>query len=423
MNKLIEQKGKLKQKFEDIKAKIIDFNVESIDETQFNSLSSELKISFEETSKSLEEKELKFKVLQEETIYLNKELEVQTNILSNYEEIEKKTINNLEIFQDGDLHKKFLKIFNDVQTLEKSFQMQKEDIDNGWQLLKNLVSQEGFDLAVNMGFLFDKKDFTYDYNSSETLFQRIKVIIENQIKTLTEYKNNAIKFKEKLIKSIISEVNIYFSYLKKLFKISKIKINQKDVKTLDIVLNDLTEPIMYERISAYIDKIINDIEDMTNENANEYIDKYFAIKNLLREVNGGPIKIKVYKPSNTERIKLFEWETVDSWSGGEKFFAFFCVYISLVLLIRSDLSNSMVIISDNPFGRASSEHILQPLLSMMNDNNVQFVTFTAHNDENLSKYFNYNYSLVLTKSLNTNLLKISGVESPLTFEKGYYAEW
>lgn len=419
----LQQKGSFDQKKAEITTKIEDFQAVAIEEKEYITMKNAIGEKREIATRELGECQREIKTVTDRLLQQKGEIQSQKQILSQFGEVEKKMLSNFDIFQSPNLHTAFFEIYKRLTDGQGVFVNRKAQITDGWQELKGFLKEEGETIASGMSQMLDKKDFFLDYNASKILFERIQTIIDTEINTLTGYKNNAMRFKDKLIGNIVNEINIYITDLENLSKKSRVKIKDRWINTVDIQVSSIEEKDKYERISQYIDDLVIAIEEMLSEDASHYIEKSFAMVNLLKQVNNAPIKIKVYKPSSTERISLYPWENVDSWSGGEKFFTFFCVYISMILFLRRGLSNSMVILCDNPFGKASSEHILQPLIQLMNENNVQFVTFTAHNDENLSKYFDYNYSVVLVRANNKSILKVQRAEEPYTYEKGYYVEW
>ncbi|SHF16459.1 Chromosome segregation ATPase [Marinitoga hydrogenitolerans DSM 16785] len=431
VDELNRNTGILENEINSLKTKITNYNVPTLTEEMYIELNSkyeeELTTKKELYSKLIEDINKTKNILEQ----IIKDIKTEEELLQNYKKPEKQIITDFEIFKKEELHNSFIKTLKQLKILEDNEKEKRNQISDGWQEMKLLISEEGFDLIVNMGFLYEKTDFKYDYETSKSLYYTVKDIIDKKINTLISYKEKAMRFKREMIKNILSEITLYISTLKKLSKFSEIIVEDQKLETIKILLNRYNEEDVYNRISDYIDEIIKIITNnesnnfKENEEIRKYINTSFSIFNLLKITNGAPIKIKILKPDKSfENPRWYFLENVSSWSGGEKFFAFFAIYISITKVMKNNIGGSMIIIADNPFGKASSEHILSPLMILMKKNNAQFITFTAHNDVNISKYFNYNYSLVLVKSTGlSNILKISRKQKTETFEKGYYVEW
>ncbi|APT75198.1 hypothetical protein XO10_01465 [Marinitoga sp. 1135] len=424
--------GKIEAEIKLLKKDITNFEVEEIPEEKYIILKEKFEKELSDKKENLSVIENQINALEKNIERLEMNINDEEKLLQPYEFPGKQIITNLSVFQKEHLHNNFIAVFQELKDLENTEKKKREEISDGWQKMKLLISEEGFDLIVNMGFLYERNDFQFNYETAKNLYITVKDLIEKKINTLKSYKEKAMRFKNEMIKNILSEVSIYMSALKKLSKYSEIYVEDRKIETIKIIFNKYNEEEAYSKISEYIDEIIKHITDKNNEKfkSEEEITKYinisFSIFNLLKVVNNGPIKIKILKPDKTfENPRWYFLENVSAWSGGEKFFAFFSIYISIVKVLKNNIGGNMVVISDNPFGKASSEHILSPLMILMKKNNAQFITFTAHNDMNISRYFNYNYSLVLVKNkvVSNNILKIARKEHKETFEKGYYVEW
>lgn len=417
------QLGKIQERSKNIKNKISNFNSIETNNIDFNKNIKKLDEQLNEIEKSIPNIQQNINTLEKKEASQSKTLEHQKTLLKDYIKPEKKQISDLNVFNPDKMEQNFDLAYSKIINIDKEIYQLKEILNEDWNYIKSKINEESFDLTLNITSIFEHKikDILYDYDRFKETYNIYKKTLSNHINMVEKYKKNAEKDKNNIITNILNEISIYKSSLEKLTKRSRIKLEDKYIKTVDLVFNNLTDEECKENINEYINDLIISIKDKETNEANKILEKSLSIHELLKSYNGGSIKIRIYKPTSSLIRKLYPWENVNSWSGGEKFFAFFCVYISLVLTLRQNHSDSMVIISDNPFGKASSEHILTPLISLMKDNNVQFITFTAHTDENLSKYFDYKYSLVLLSNRNKEFLKKKENIKNTFFEKGYYS--
>ncbi|GIP37912.1 membrane protein [Paenibacillus sp. J31TS4] len=147
------------------------------------------------------------------------------------------------------------------------------------------------------------------------------------------------------------------------------------------------------------------------------IERWLHPKQLLMKISDLPIKVQVRKVSNDNRVShaLEDWSSSNLWSGGEKW----SKNMALFLGIQSYLSekrqhvakskaNNRSAILDNPFGKASSDHVLEPVFFIANQLGYQIIALTAHTEGKfLRDYFPIIYSCRLrnAKSGGTAILK------------------
>lgn len=171
-----------------------------------------------------------------------------------------------------------------------------------------------------------------------------------------------------------------------------------------------------EKIRNHIYKMLDDIDhesflDEDNEEALQKVKKYikeqFKLKQLLKVVMGSTsIRIRCRKVSNISDIstQLFSWETSNKWSGGEKWSKNMALYLGILNYLAEKKQNihsdnnkvSRVVILDNPFGKASSGHVLEPVFFIAKQLGFQIIALTAHTEGDfIRKYFPIVYSCKL----------------------------
>src|SRR5690606_25517948 len=116
-------------------------------------------------------------------------------------------------------------------------------------------------------------------------------------------------------------------------------------------------------------------------------------------------KVKCRKVKSATHISntFYTWEESNRWSGGEKWSKNMALFLGLLNFIAEKsqkLSKSMkrnrTVILDNPFGKASSDHVLSPVFFIADQLGFQLITLTAHAEGKfLSDYFPIIYSCKL----------------------------
>ncbi|MGL4799529.1 MAG: hypothetical protein ACRCWY_09095 [Cellulosilyticaceae bacterium] len=176
-----------------------------------------------------------------------------------------------------------------------------------------------------------------------------------------------------------------------------------------------------EKIRNHIYSLLDDIEgdsfldDTGKEDPakiKKYIKEQFKLKNLLKVVMGNEnIRIRCRKVSNMSDIsnQKYAWETSNKWSGGEKWSKNMALYLGILNYLaekKQNLQNdeqkvSRAVILDNPFGKASSGHVLEPVFFIAKQLGFQIIALTAHSEGDfIRRYFPIVYSCKLRSTLD-----------------------
>lgn len=171
-----------------------------------------------------------------------------------------------------------------------------------------------------------------------------------------------------------------------------------------------------EKIRKHINHLLDDIDGefyLTAEGKEDtqkiekYVKEQFKLKQLLKVVMGNDsIKVRCRKVSNLNNIstQMFSWESSTKWSGGEKWSKNMALYLGILNYLAEKKQNishepnkvNRVVILDNPFGKASSSHVLEPVFFIAKQIGFQIIALTAHSEGDfIRKYFPIVYSCKL----------------------------
>lgn len=209
-------------------------------------------------------------------------------------------------------------------------------------------------------------------------------------------------------------------------KMTRVKVDESYKSIIVITTPAWEEETAKERLFRHVEWIserLSGNEYKTDEGVEDTakvrrdIERWLHPKHLLTRISDHPIKVQVRKVSNDNRVShaLEEWTTSNLWSGGEKW----SKNMALFLGIQSYLSekrqhvtktktNNRSAILDNPFGKASSDHVLEPVFFIANQLGFQLIALTAHTEGKfLRDYFPIIYSCRLRGAKNgeTSILK------------------
>lgn len=118
------------------------------------------------------------------------------------------------------------------------------------------------------------------------------------------------------------------------------------------------------------------------------IEKWLDTKQLLQIVlKEKPMKVSCRKVTNENNVTKasFSWEQSNNWSGGEKWSKNMTLFLGLLNYvaekrqhIQANMKRHRTVILDNPFGKASSDHVLSPVFFIAEQLGFQIIALTAH---------------------------------------------
>ena len=136
------------------------------------------------------------------------------------------------------------------------------------------------------------------------------------------------------------------------------------------------------------------------------IQKWLESKQLLNIIMAGKdIKVKCRKVTNDGKISnmYYSWESSNQWSGGEKWSKNMALFLGILNYVAEKKQHILpnqkrhrTVIMDNPFGKASSDHVLSPVFFIAEQLGFQFIALTAHGEGRFIRdYFPIVYSCKL----------------------------
>ncbi|MFJ8064517.1 hypothetical protein ACIQYS_07785 [Psychrobacillus sp. NPDC096426] len=185
------------------------------------------------------------------------------------------------------------------------------------------------------------------------------------------------------------------------------------------------------RLRAYIDEILGWIEKdryldvdgkVNNGKVRADVEKWFATPQLLRVIlQNSEMKVSCRKVTNDNEVtsKSFSWRESNEWSGGEKWSKNMTLFLGLLnyvaekkKLLDTSMKRNRAVILDNPFGKASSEHVLSPVFFIAEKLGFQIIALTAHAEGKfLRDYFPVIYSCRLRGAKDTSKLIMTKVKT------------
>lgn len=179
----------------------------------------------------------------------------------------------------------------------------------------------------------------------------------------------------------------------------------------EFVIPKLDNEMVKKIFRNYIEEIINKYDRFNQEEDREQsgkdkkamLSKDFNSTQLIWKALGDEsIRIKCRKVNDrTELSKnLFDWETSQRWSGGEGWSKNMALFLAILNYIEekkyipeSEDKIGRTVVLDNPFGKASSQYVLEPVFYIAKKLGYQIIALTAHAEGKfISDFFPVVYS-------------------------------
>lgn len=248
--------------------------------------------------------------------------------------------------------------------------------------------------------------------SPENFLEQLQMILHSYQQLLEKLLID-IEFLEKEKRNIMEQ---YLEYIQDIHrnlgeidKNSTIKVREKPVKMLRIMLSDWKEKesLYKENMNTYFEELLQTaIKRLSkNENIEEMLGTQITTKKLYDAVVGiRNAEIKLYKIEEA-RERQIDWKDVGKNSGGEGFLSAFIVLSSLLSFMRREDTDifqgkeqGKVLLMDNPFAQTNASHLLIPLMETARKNNTQLICLSGLGGESIYNRFDNIYILTLAAS-------------------------
>lgn len=235
-----------------------------------------------------------------------------------------------------------------------------------------------------------------------------------------------IREHDKEVQQFINQLHSYLvtmvQELKLIPKKTRIKVEEEWKEVFIFNVPEWDEKEGKEELAKHIDWMLNQLETdrFKDENgielaeqAKKEIEKWLQSKQLLQIVmKQNSIKVKCRKVTNDGKMRSapFSWEVSNSWSGGEKWSKNMTLFLGILNYLAEKRKQIIptnkhyrTVIVDNPFGKASSDHVLDPVFFIAEQLGFQIIALTAHAEGKFIRtYFPIVYSLRLRNSQDNN---------------------
>ncbi|MDX8362903.1 hypothetical protein [Cytobacillus sp. IB215316] len=275
--------------------------------------------------------------------------------------------------------------------------------------IKQLSKQ--FDLLLAEERLFDSN---YVIDKFTRVLEASNIYKEQLEQTKVEVE----KDREELIEMALNRVGAIYDRIIEMPKSSRLSIYGRELQAIRLRWDRMLDGDAKNHMSRHIEDVVGDINRRLNEGASqEEIQRYIQAQLDTRELMKcyAPFhqcQIEIYKPKKEQvmrdknkRIEYAPWEIAVKWSGGEQYTVYMTMFMVYIMHVRRAEAGRdrepFTIIVDNPFGKASNDHVVDPILETAKKNNIQLICLTAHDTPRIISKFPVVYSNVYNYEPNT----------------------
>jgi hypothetical protein len=240
--------------------------------------------------------------------------------------------------------------------------------------------------------------------------------IQNKIRQIVKISEESMRGYDQdlevFITHMMQRIQTVLSELAEIPGKTKIKISDQTKQIYDFKLPVVEEDIGKERLREHIDHVLTLIErphyfdadgKIVQLKRRSDIEKWFETPHLMKVVFvNEEMRVTCRKVKNDHEVttKPYSWQQSNTWSGGEKWSKNMTLFLGLLnyvaekkKLMNTSMKRNRVVILDNPFGKASSEHVLSPVFFIAEKLGFQMIALTAHAEGKfLRDYFPVIYS-------------------------------
>ena len=250
--------------------------------------------------------------------------------------------------------------------------------------------------------------------------------IRTKIDQILRYNEESIRNHDAQLEQFITHVQQHLSMITRELEIipkkTKMKVEDQWKQIYQFSIPQWDEQEGKKRLRDHVEWILNQLEnekfftDEGKENAvkvRKEIETWLNTTQLLRVVlNNQVMKISCRKVTNENQVtsRSYSWEQTNDWSGGEKWSKNMTLFLGILNYVaekkkhvETSMKRHRTVILDNPFGKASSDHVLSPVFFIAEQLGFQIISLTAHAEGKfLRDYFPVIYSCRLRSAKDSN---------------------
>lgn len=303
-----------------------------------------------------------------------------------------------------------------LQKLAESQEAWHQVVDSCWQELDVLNNLDIRHLFTQLKDRTTADGWERDVLTVQESLCHVGRVISKSQEELERRLKDLDRIKEEITERAYRHVENILEELKTLQRMSRVELRGSSIPLMEIDFRRPSADEGKELVRSYLADVIASAvqrrqEGESEEDLQQYLEGAVRSAALLEQlVPLDGIKLTVLKPRSDDQpyqsLDYDRWENLAFWSGAQKYIGRFAVFVALMAYLREKRKKEQrelrtsVIIADNPFGEASSGHILEILRALTQQAGIQLFCVTAHRQTGIMKDFPVIYSLVSRPTLS-----------------------
>jgi hypothetical protein len=428
--RVMQEKSELDQQIGKVEMKIEEYNRQFSEKemARFQESSSEMERLLVNEQKKLKER---YEYWQQEKERLDKESDhIQSAIqeLDRFQEAHQFTSTHIEgtVFSESEVTNFIYQRLQIVKEATKRLKRSKEeveeglkDVDRAKQNFRRFCEREIKDIKLGR-MATDGIEQKESYEGILQFRKNMMVRLDQADRVAREYISNNDKDLQAFIDRIHHHLRTVTEQLLIIPKKTRVKIGETWKEIYKFTIPEWTEEEGKERIREHIYWILDQLDSTRFLNdrgmkdaakVRHSVEKWLETKQLLQIVmNNEKMNASCRKVTNDNQVgtRFRPWEESNKWSGGEKWSKNMTLFLGILNFVaekKKDVARgkrNRAVILDNPFGKASSEHVLSPVFFIAEQLGFQIIALTAHAEGKfLQDYFPVLYSCRLRASVDS----------------------
>ncbi|MFZ3587703.1 hypothetical protein ACOI1C_00200 [Bacillus sp. DJP31] len=255
---------------------------------------------------------------------------------------------------------------------------------------------------------------------------KYKDLLEGRIQTAINYAEQNIISHDKQLEQLIIHIHTHIvkiaDELKLIPKKTSVKVEDQWKEIFSFTIPEWNEHEGKADIRAHISWILEQLDKEAYKDEfgqddivriKKDLEKWLQSKQLLQVVlKDQSMKVTCRKVTNDNKVTKgsYSWEQSNVWSGGEKWSKNMTLFLGILNYvaekrqhIQPKMKRHRTVIVDNPFGKASSDHVLNPVFFIAEQLGFQIIALTAHAEgKYLRDYFPVIYSCRLRNAAGSD---------------------
>ena len=299
-------------------------------------------------------------------------------------------------------------VLEQAEGLRQEVDERRSACDNQREIFRTYCETAVVDVKLRSSIV-DGIRYKREYTAYLEWQDKSRARLERVISVSEEERKGHFAHLEHMINHMILHLQDVCNGLGELAAKTRIKIGETTKDIFQIQVPPWQEAAARTSIRTYLNDLTAELDQADGEEEGQetkvrvILEKKLRTQQVLRCIFGHQaIKVRCRKATsgNTFSERPFSWEESNKWSGGEmwsKNMALFLGCLNYLSEKRCHLRrakyNTRVVIADNPFGKASSDHVLSPVFFIAKQLGFQIIALTAHQEGSfIRKYFPVVYS-------------------------------